>query len=145
MRTTAPARLGSLILFTAAAASVAAQQPLPQTPKQKAVATTALPEIVAEARQVGVSEGVIRGILDSLQRRGVPANDAESVLRDEVAAVKAGAPKENFGAVVHAQLARGLRGRDLAAAIKAEHARRGTGKPKQSESPASSQRGKKKP
>jgi hypothetical protein len=51
-------------------------------------------------------------------------------VQGEVDAVKAGAPKENFGATVNALLARGLRGRELAAAIHAEHARRGIGQGK---------------
>lgn len=144
MVTRAYARLGGLILL-AAAAPVAAQLPLPQTPKQKAMSTVGLPQIVEQARQVGVEETKIRVILDSLQQRGVSANDAEMILRDEVEAVRAGAPQENFGAVVNAHLARGLRGRDLATAIRAEHARRGTGKPEHAGARGQAQGGKKKP
>lgn len=86
-----------------------------------------LPRTVEEGRQAGIPSGSIWGVLDSLRRRQVPAEDADRILRDEVEAVKAGAPREHFGATVNALLARGLRGRELAAAIHAEHARRGIG------------------
>ena len=87
-----------------------------------------LPQTVEEGRRAGISSGSIWGVLDSLRRRGVPGADAGQIVRDEVDAVKAGAPPQNFGAYVNAQLARGLRGRELAAAIHAEHARRGIGR-----------------
>jgi hypothetical protein len=86
-----------------------------------------LPQTVEEGRRAGIPSGSIWGVLDSLRRRGVPASDAGQIVRDDIDAVKAGAPPENFGKYVNAQLARGLRGRELAAAIHAEHARRGIG------------------
>lgn len=86
-----------------------------------------LPMAVDAARRAGIPGGTIWDVLDSLRRRRVPAEDAEQIVRGEVEAVERGAPKENFGAFVNAQLARGLRGRELAAAIHAEHARRGIG------------------
>ena len=86
-----------------------------------------LPLAVESARRAGIPSGTIWGVLDSLRRHRVPAADAEQILRGEVEAVEKGGPKENFGAFVNAQLARGLRGRELAAAIHAEHARRGIG------------------
>lgn len=86
-----------------------------------------LPKTVDEGRQAGVPSGTIWGVLDSLRRARVPAQDAQQIVQEEVDAVKAGAPKEDFGATVNALLARGLRGRELAAAIHAEHARRGIG------------------
>lgn len=87
-----------------------------------------LPQAVDEGRRAGIPSGSIWGVLDSLRRRGVPAADAGQIVRAEVDAVKTGAPPENFGKFVNAQLARGLRGRELAAAIHAEHARRGIGR-----------------
>lgn len=86
-----------------------------------------LPKTVEDGRQAGIPSGTIWGVLDSLRRKGVPAEDAGQILQDEVDAVKGGAPRENFGAAVNAMLARGLRGRELADAIHAEHARRGIG------------------
>ena len=86
-----------------------------------------LPLAVEAAQRAGIPSGTIWEVLDSLRRRRVPAADAEQILRGEVEAVEKGGPRENFGAFVNAQLARGLRGRELAAAIHAEHARRGIG------------------
>ena len=87
-----------------------------------------LPKTVDEGRRAGIPDGSIMAVLDSLHRRGVPAADAGQIVQAEVDAVKGGAPKENFGKYVNAMLARGLRGRELAAAIHAEHARRGMGR-----------------
>ena len=119
----------SLTLITLAllAAPVDAQQPAPQdSPGIWDILN--LPKTVEEGRRAGIPSGSIWGVLDSLRRRGVPGEEAGQIVRDEVDAVKAGAPPENFGQYVNAQLARGLRGRALAAAIHAEHARRGIGR-----------------
>lgn len=104
-----------------------AQQTQPSAESSLIANILNLPLAVEAARRVGVPSGTIWDVLDSLRRRGVPAADAEQILRGEAEAVERGAPKENFGAFVNAQLARGLRGRELAAAIHAEHARRGIG------------------
>lgn len=89
----------------------------------------ALPQTTADARNAGVADSLIRIVLREARRRGVPAGDAQEAVEAETEAVRAGAPKDNFGAFVQEQLAAGLRGRDLAAAVRAEHARRGHGKP----------------
>jgi hypothetical protein len=115
----------ALATLAALAAPVGAQQ----APQQDSSiwGILHLPQTVEEGRRAGVPAGTIWAVLDSLRRRGVPGPDAGQIVRDEVDAVKAGAPPENFGKYVNAQLARGLRGRELAAAIHAEHARRGIG------------------
>lgn len=87
-----------------------------------------LPALGTEARRAGVADSQVRELLDALRRRGLPAADAEAVLHEEVTAVRAGAPKDNFGAFVHRQLEAGLRGRALAAAIRAEHGRQAGGR-----------------
>jgi len=89
-----------------------------------------LPGLVMEAREAGITEVVVREVLDGLRRRGLPAEAAAQVLWEEVDAVKAGGPKGNFGAFVNRQLDAGLRGRALAAAIRAEHLAQGKGKGK---------------
>ena len=89
-----------------------------------------LPALVTEARLAGVPDAQVRGLLDALRHRGLPAADAGSVVHEEVEAVRAGAPKANFGAFVQRQLEAGLRGRALAEAIRAEHGHRGRGKGK---------------
>jgi len=88
-----------------------------------------LPALVTEARLAGVTDSVVREVLDGLRRRGLPADEAAMVVREEVDAVHAGAPKDNFGGFVQRQLDAGLRGRALAEAIRAEHRARGIGRP----------------
>jgi len=102
-----------------------------------------LPQTVDAGRRAGIPSGSIWAVLDSLRRRGVPGADAGQIVREEVDAVKGGAPRENFGKYVNAQLARGLRGRELAAAIHAEHARRGIGRGKPPSAGAEKGRGRK--
>lgn len=87
-----------------------------------------LPSLVTEARTVGVAETVVREVLDGLRTRGLTAADAAMVLGEEVDAVTAGAPKDNFGAFVQQPLDAGLRGRALAQAIRMEHQSRGVGR-----------------
>jgi hypothetical protein len=88
-----------------------------------------LPALVTEARRVGVTEVRVRDVLEALRARGLPAEDAARVVREEIDAIDAGAPRDNFGAFVHAQLDAGLRGRALAEAIRAEHQARDVGRP----------------
>jgi hypothetical protein len=88
-----------------------------------------LPALVTEARLAGVTDSVVREVLDGLRRRGLPADEAAIVVGEEVDAVHAGAPKDNFGGFVQQQLDAGLRGRALAEAIRAEHRARGIGRP----------------
>lgn len=84
-----------------------------------------LPQTTTEAREEGVRDSIIRIILTEARRRGIPAGDAQQAVEIETDAVRAGAPKDNFGAFVQAHLAAGKRGRELAEAIRAEHAKRG--------------------
>lgn len=86
-----------------------------------------LPRVLQRARDAGIPDGTIQGVLDELRRRGIPADEAVPAVAMEVDAVEAGAPKDNFGSFVRAQVESGLRGRELAAAIHAERARRGMG------------------
>jgi len=115
----------TLLALAVLAVPVGAQQPAQQDSSIWDILH--LPQTVEEGRRAGIPSGSIWAVLDSLRRRGVPGADAGQIVRDEVDAVKVGAPPENFGKYVNAQLARGLRGRELAAAIHAEHARRGMG------------------
>lgn len=94
-----------------------------------------LPALATEARRAGVSEAAVRDVLDGLRRHGLPADEAAVVVREEVNAVNAGAPMDNFGEFVQRQLEAGLRGRELADAIRAEHAARGIGRPQRGRPP----------
>lgn len=119
--------LWTLIVLAAFVPPAPAQDTQPSAEASLIANMLNLPLAVESARRAGIPTGTIWDVLDSLRRRRVPAADAEQILRGEVEAVEKGGPKENFGAFVNAQLARGLRGRELAAAIHAEHARRGIG------------------
>lgn len=127
--------LGALALLLAAPA--AAQQAEAPAPAGGIVSVLRLPRTTQEARQTGVPDSTIGGLIDILRRGGVSANDAEEVIAGEVAATEAGQPKENFGAFVQEQHRLGKRGRALAAAIHAEHARRGIGRGKAKVKPRS--------
>jgi len=88
-----------------------------------------LPVLVHEARQAGAPDDAIRGLLDIFRGRGLPADEAVLVVQEELDAVRAGGPKDNFGGFVQRQLDAGFRGRALAEAIQAEHRARGIGRP----------------
>jgi hypothetical protein len=117
-------RLLTIALLFAAA-------PLVQVPDSTPAVLWALrlPALVMEAREAGITEVLVREVLDGLRRRGLPAEEAALVLWEEVDAVKAGESKDNFGAFVNRQLDAGLRGRALAEAIRAEHRAQGKGRP----------------
>lgn len=119
--------LWTLALLATLGQASSAQEVQPSTEASLLANILNLPLAVESARRAGIPSGTIWDVLDSLRNRRVPAADAEQIVRGEVEAVERGAPKENFGAFVNQQLARGLRGRELAAAIHAEHARRGIG------------------
>lgn len=87
-----------------------------------------LPIVALEARNEGIPSSDIGAILDAVRRNGLPARDAALIL-DTVRVVRRDhGPTDNFGAFVQSQLAAGKRGTDLAAAIRAEHARMGKGR-----------------
>ena len=87
-----------------------------------------LPVVTAEARREGVNDEEIRGVLDAMSKAKVPAHEATAVIDTARAVRREHGPVDNFGAFVQAQLASGKRGRELAAAIRAEHRRAGKGK-----------------
>ena len=93
------------------------------------IAAAALPVVAAEARAEGVSNADVRQALEALRGASVPAHEAKDVLDEARKAHREHGPVDNFGAFVQTQLASGKRGRALAAAIRAEHARSGKGKP----------------
>jgi hypothetical protein len=86
-----------------------------------------LPVTVAEARIEGFPSGEISGVLSILLGGDVSASDAYEVINVERVSRRKHGPVDNFGAFVQSQLHAGLRGRELAAAIRAEHVARGRG------------------
>lgn len=89
-----------------------------------------LPEATQEARVLGVPERDLRTIFGTAREQRLPAGVLTEVIVTQNEAVREHGPVENFGAFVQSRLAQGLRGRELAAAIRAEHASRGIGKGK---------------
>lgn len=90
--------------------------------------TILLPRAAEILREQGVPEEEVRDVVVGAREQGVPPAEATEVLEETSRAVEENGPVENFGAFVQARLAEGLRGRDLAAAIRAEHAARGIGR-----------------
>lgn len=89
-----------------------------------------LPVSTAKARIEGTPSEEISRILDILLGARLPADEARGVIDEERAARREHGPVDNFGAFVQSRLQAGLRGRELAAAIRAEHAARGKGRMK---------------
>lgn len=86
-----------------------------------------LPVSAAQARSEGVADSTLRAVLDAMRNANVPASDAKNMLDTARKAHREHGPVDNFGAFVQSKLAAGLRGRELAAAIKSEHQARGKG------------------
>lgn len=90
--------------------------------------TILLPTVAEILRDRGIPPEDVEAAVIGARERGMPPSGTYEVLRETARMVDQHGPIENFGAFVQAQLDAGLRGRDLAAAIRAEHARRGIGK-----------------
>jgi hypothetical protein len=86
-----------------------------------------LPRVMQRARAAGIPDSSIRGVMDRMRQRGIPAEEATAAVDLEVETVERGGDRNNFGGFVRAQVESGLRGRELAAAIRAERLRRGMG------------------
>lgn len=86
-----------------------------------------LPDLAEILRERGVPTEEIEATMEGARQRGVPPGDMAGVLEETAEAVEQTGPIENFGAFVEQQLDAGLRGRELAEAIRAEHARSGIG------------------
>ncbi len=119
--------LAFLTTLTLAWASPAAAQ-LPDWVNDILVATR-LPVVADSARREGAGNQSIRDVLEAMSKSRIPAHEATVILDSARVAHRDHGPVDNFGAFVQSQLAEGKRGRELAAAIRAEHARRGKGKP----------------
>lgn len=122
----------ALALLVASAAQAQSSTGAPQTRVPTAADSAIfraldLPRVMQRARDVGIPDSTVRGIMDAMRRRGIPAGEAIPAVELEVEAVEQGGAKDNFGSFVRAQVESGLRGRELAAAIRAERERRGMG------------------
>lgn len=125
-------RTAIALLGVALLASPLAAQQAPDSAaiklKQRIDAIIGIPRKADEIRRSGVPDSTLRGVLDVIIKEKLPAEEAAVILETEAEAVREHGPTDNFGAFVQAQLAAGKRGRELAAAIRAEHQARGKGK-----------------
>lgn len=105
----------------------------------------ALPTVSEILRDRGVPVEEVEATIFGAREKGVPADETAGFLEATARAVEENGPIENFGAFVQAQLDAGLRGHELAQAIRAEHARRGIGRGKKLESGGRGQGGQDRP
>lgn len=120
--------VGILALAPTLAAQGAASAPqtrVPSAADSAILRAIDLPRVMQRAREAGIPDSSIRGVMDRMRERGVPADQATAAVDMEVETVERGGNRDNFGAFVRAQVESGLRGRELAAAIRAERQRRG--------------------
>lgn len=92
------------------------------------IAAAELPVVAAQARNDGIAADQVRTAIEAMRRSRVRAADARVVLEEARNARREHGPVDNFGAFVQSRLDAGLRGRELAAAIRAEHVARGRGR-----------------
>lgn len=86
-----------------------------------------LPALAEALRERGVPVEEIEAAITGASERDVAPGEMSGVFEETAETVDETGPIENFGAYVQEQLRAGLRGRDLAEAIRAEHQRRGIG------------------
>ena len=111
----------------------------PSVPKATgALRALELPLMTDRLRRHGIPETDIRGLLDAAKNAGLPADAATDVVDEAAESVKEHGRVDNLGVFVKAQLDAGLRGKELAAAIRAEHVAngKGGGKPENAGPPA---------
>lgn len=121
---------GALLLAPALSAQStlgAPQTRVPTAADSAILRALEFPRVMQRARAAGAADSTLRGILETMRTRGLPAHDATAALETEVEILEQGGNKENFGQFVKTQVEAGLRGRELAASIRAERARRGMG------------------
>jgi hypothetical protein len=121
-------RIGILVLATALAAAPATAQETRTSATETLLWALRLPQATQQARLLGVPERDLRSIFDTAREMRLPAGALTEVFDEENKSIREHGPVDNFGAFVQARLGEGLRGRELAAAIRAEHAARGKGK-----------------
>ena len=118
-------RLPSLLLALSIGWSTPMHAQLPSV--EDLLEAAKLPLSTTAARSEGAASTDIRSVLEAMRRARIPAHEATAVIDTARVARREHGPTGNFGAFVQAQLAEGKRGRELAAAIRAEHQRQGKG------------------
>lgn len=93
-----------------------------------------LPTMADVLRSSGIPVEDVDSAIAGARKEDVPPGELAGIFEETARTVEETGPIDNFGAFVQDRLRAGLRGRDLAEAIRAEHARRGIGKGKKLES-----------
>jgi hypothetical protein len=127
--------LGAILLIALTSPAALAQiEPTTQPPAaERVLKASRLPKKAHEVRSKGVPDADVKDALRAGKSKGLKAGEMSDVADAHARAVDEHGPTDNFGAFVRARLDEGLRGRELAAAIRAEHARNGKGKGKGNE------------
>jgi hypothetical protein len=92
------------------------------------VAASELPAKAQALREAGVKPAEVKAALAAVREADLPADEAGDVLDESTDAVRKNGNVDNFGQFVKSKVEEGLRGKELAEAIHAEHAERGMGK-----------------
>jgi len=95
--------------------------------RERLLKATQLPKKAEEVREKGVPEGEMKEALEAAKAKGVGAGEMADLTDEQSKAIDQHGRIDNFGSFVKSKLNEGLRGRELAAAIRAEHAKRGKG------------------
>ncbi|MCO4748249.1 MAG: hypothetical protein KC912_25875 [Proteobacteria bacterium] len=88
-----------------------------------------LPSSAERARNAGIPTDQVREALGAAKDSGAKPEDSKAIFEEAAAAAEEHGPTDNFGAFVQERLGEGLRGQELAAAIRAEHQANGKGRP----------------
>lgn len=126
--TTQPAATGDAKPATPAAQAPAAATEDVKAKRERLLKATQLPKRASEIRGKGMAPADVKEAMEAAKSKRVKAGDMAEVTEEQSKSIDEHGPIDNFGAFVKSKLNEGLRGRDLSAAIKAEHAKRGKGK-----------------
>jgi hypothetical protein len=99
-----------------------------QDKKAEVLAALDLPKKAKALRDKGVAGAEVKEAIREARKKKLGAKRTKKLLEAAEESVDENGPVDNFGAFVRQKLDEGLRGKELAAAIKAEHAARGKGK-----------------
>jgi hypothetical protein len=115
-----PAALAAALFTVSATAAADGPEPL--------VKATQLPVKAAELRGAGVPDAEVVEAVRAARDHGLKPDEAEEVLEAAEEGTRSNGKVDNLGSFVNQKLDEGLRGKELAAAIHAEHEARGQGK-----------------
>jgi len=116
-----------ILPILALAAPLSAQDDA-KSKRAEILAALDLPTQAQALRDKGAEKGQVKEALRAARGKKLKAKETRDLLKSASDAADEHGTVENFGTFVKSQLAAGKRGRDLAAAIRAEHGKRGRGK-----------------